>query len=57
MKTNKKLSLIRWMLAIGVTAALAGGTAYAMNGVCMSCKPCGCSSDGGQLMCCDTREC
>lgn len=57
MKTNKRFPPIRWMLAIGVTVALAGGAAYAMNGVCVSCKPCGCSSDGGQIMCCDTREC
>lgn len=57
MKTNKNRSLIRWMLAIGVTAALAGGAAYAMNGVCTSCNPCGCSSDGGYIMCCSTREC
>jgi hypothetical protein len=57
MKTNKKTHLLRWMLAIGVTAALAGGAAYAMTGECWNCIPCGCASDGGYLMCCDAYGC
>lgn len=57
MKTNKKSRLLRWLLAIGVTAAIAGGTAYAMDAECWNCEPCGCSSDGGYLMCCSVHAC
>jgi hypothetical protein len=57
MHMNKQVRLRRWLLALGVATALAGGAAYAMNKECWSCTPCGCSSDGGHLMCCDAHSC
>lgn len=57
MKTNTKTHWRRWMLIIGSAAALAGGgAAYAMEG-CWKCRPCGCGSDGGYILCCDVSVC
>ena len=57
MEMNRKTYWRRWMLAIGTAAALAGGAAYAMQKECWNCSPCGCSPDGGYLMCCETNAC
>lgn len=57
MKTSNKMQWRRWMLALGAAAALGGGAAYAMGKDCWRCAPCGCSQDGGNLMCCDATTC
>ena len=57
METNKRTYLKRWMLAMGVAAVLASGAAYALRKECWNCSPCGCSSDGGYILCCDASAC
>ncbi|MBM7112250.1 hypothetical protein [Archangium primigenium] len=58
MRTNKKAVWRRWMLALGTAAVLCGGgAAYAMRKDCWQCAPCGCGTDGGQLLCCGVAAC
>jgi len=57
MKMNTKADWRRWMLLLGTAAALASGAAFAMRKECWQCSPCGCGTDGGQLLCCDFSGC
>jgi hypothetical protein len=57
MKKAWKKQWSRWLLGAGIVAALSGGAAYAMDDECISCSPCGCSSDGGYILCCDHEAC
>ena len=57
MQTNRKTQWRRWVLALGAAAALGGGAAYAMEPECYKCIPCGCSPDGGNMMCCYAGNC
>lgn len=56
MHSNTKIRWRRWLLALGAAAALGAGAASAA-GECWNCLPCGCSTDGGYLMCCDAYSC
>ena len=50
-------TLYRWMLMAGAAAALVGGVAYAQRNTCIDCEPCGCSPDGGYILCCSESAC
>lgn len=56
MKVGKR-TLLRWVVVAGALGALVGGGAAAMQSECWDCEPCGCSSDGGYIMCCSVGKC
>ena len=57
MKNGWKKQWYRWLLGAGIVAAVSGGAAYAMDDECIHCVPCGCSSDGGYILCCEKEAC
>jgi hypothetical protein len=52
---DRKMLLRWWMVAGAVGALLGGGVALASD--CWKCIPCGCSPDGGDMMCCNIVPC
>jgi hypothetical protein len=56
MKSAKRV-VFYGLLAAGVASAVLAGSASALPAECFQCRPCGCSSDGGQLMCCGLGAC
>lgn len=56
MKPGKR-TLLRWLIVAGAAGALVGGVATAMPPQCWYCEPCGCASDGGEIMCCTAGSC
>ena len=58
MKKGWKMHWRRWLLGAGIVATLSGSAAYAYaSKECVSCRPCGSSSDGGYIICCDFDVC
>jgi hypothetical protein len=53
----RKRAVLRWVLLAVGAASLSGGVAYAMQGQCRHCEPCGCSGDGGYILCCEWYGC
>lgn len=57
MKIQKRRSL-RWLVAAALGGAILAGTvAYAQRRDCWECKPCGCSPDGVNILCCGSYGC
>jgi hypothetical protein len=57
MEKTKRWS-VRWLLMIAVSGTFLGGAvAYARQAECWECRPCGCSPDGGAILCCDVKGC
>jgi hypothetical protein len=55
---NVKPAILHWLLALAVGGATLGSVvAYAQMRECWECYPCGCSPDGGKILCCGTRSC
>ncbi|MBM7116132.1 hypothetical protein I3V78_21505 [Archangium primigenium] len=54
---NAKTGVFYWLLTAGLAGALIGSSAEALPPECYQCRPCGCSSDGGQLQCCGFGTC